>query len=93
MCAVLTATLPTQPVHINLLSDSEADADGEDKPLAETARKRPVRAAAAAGQSLSQQLAGLKGVAHCCACLAHAANAYYVAAYSAVSSHGRHARG
>ena len=61
-------------MHIDLISDSEADADAEDKPVAETVHKRPVRAAAAAAQSLSQQLAGLKGAAQPVAsCLAHAA--------------------
>jgi hypothetical protein len=74
--AALIANLPMQTLHISLLSDSEADADGEDKPLAETARKRPVRAAAVAAQSLSQQLAGLKGAASCFARVKHESDAY-----------------
>jgi hypothetical protein len=59
----LSAHAASQPVHIDLLTDGEDDADAEDKPVAETARStRPVRAAAAAAQSLSQRLAGMKGL-------------------------------
>lgn len=60
LCATLNAHAAPQPVHIDLLSDDD-DADADDKPIAETVPKRPVRAAAAAAQSLSQKLAGLKG--------------------------------
>lgn len=58
----LSAPVASQPVHIDLLSDGEDDADAEDKPVAETRSTRPVRAAAAAAQSLSQRLAGMKGL-------------------------------
>ena len=50
-----------QPQVVSLLSDDEQD---EDVPIAAALKERtprPVRAAATAAQSLSQQLAGLKG--------------------------------
>lgn len=63
----LSAPVASQPVHIDLLTDGDDDADAEDKPVAETVRStRPVRAAAAAAQSLSQRLAGMKGLRLTC---------------------------
>ena len=59
----------SQPVHIDLLTDDDGEPDGEDKPVAETARKRPARAAAVAAQTLSHRLAGLKGALSRALCL------------------------